>query len=725
MKTITSIKFILICQLLMMLASQLGAQTNINGIVTEKNGTPIIGANIFIKGSYDGTTTDENGKFDFNTNTKGVQILEVTYLGYETKSIENTVDKFHNITINIRESAMSLDAVEVTASTFKAGDNSKLAVLKPLDMVTTAGSMGDVIASLQTLPGTSSNAEDGRLFVRGGDARESQIFIDGMKVFTPYSRTVSGTPRRGRYSPFLFKGVSFSTGGYSAEFGQSLSGILDMNTIDEADDTETNISLMTIGLGIGHTQKWDNQSISVSASYTDLTPYFWLVNSRLDFKNPFRGVSSEAIYRNKTKKGLFKLYIAGEYQKININQFNLDTNADEAIDINNSNYYVNSTYHSILDDKTSLNTGISLGVNKDKIGIDDANLNSDLTGAHGKVAFKTLINEHFVINYGSDVMYQNDALDYGTNEFGTEFNDEINRTISGAFLETDYFFTKNSAIEIGLRGEHHSIFNSFEWSPRITLAQKLGKRGQISAAFGQFRQEIDPQFLFYSNNKFENERATHYLLNYNFKTNKQMIRLETYYKKYDQLLKYNNPTSELNGFNHTGNGYAYGADIFWRANSLIKYVDCWISYSYLVSRRDYLDYLEEATTPFSTTHNLSVVGKRWIEPLKSSVSFTYSFASGRPYENPNTVGYLNERSKSFHNMSLSWAYLISQQKILFFSVSNFPGFKNEYGYRYSNNPNTNGIYPSELIKPNEDRFFFVGFFITMSKDKTKNQLDNL
>ena len=104
--------------------------------------------------------------------------------------------------------------------------------MKPLDIVTTASAAGDFLGALQTLPGTSAVAEDERLFVRGGEAEETQIFIDGIRVFTPYTPTANNIPTRGRYSPFLFKGITFSTGGYSAEYGQALSSLLLLNTID-------------------------------------------------------------------------------------------------------------------------------------------------------------------------------------------------------------------------------------------------------------------------------------------------------------------------------------------------------------------------------------------------------------------------------------------------------------------------------------------------------------
>ena len=76
-------------------------------------------------------------------------------------------------------------------------------------------------------------------------------------------------------------------------------------------------------------------------------------------------------------------------------------------------------------------------------------------------------------------------------------------------------------------------------------------------------------------------------------------------------------------------------------------------------------------------------------------------------------------------MSVNWAYLISQQKILYLSVSNVAGFKNVNGYQYTDAPNMNGIFNRREIRPTADAFFFVGFFWTISDDNNKNQLDNL
>ena len=339
----TSIYFI--ATTLLACISALNGQTIVSGIVTDRNAEPIIGANIYIDGSYDGAVTELDGTFSFTTDLNGEQSLLVSYLGYESKTITKKVTELSDLQIKLRESASTLDAVEISASTFKAGDNSKLAVLKPLDMVTTAGSMGDVIAAIQTLPGTQSNTEDGRLFVRGGDANETKIYIDGMRVFSPYTRTVQGTPARGRYSPFLFKGTSFSTGGYDTEFGQALSGVLDMSTIDSPSQTESNLGLMTVGLAAGHTQKWDKQSVSLSTSYIDLTPYYWVAPTRLNLDKPFRAFSGELVHRYNIDDGLIKTYIAGDAGGVALSQKNLSTQQDEAVNILNKNIYILSLIH--------------------------------------------------------------------------------------------------------------------------------------------------------------------------------------------------------------------------------------------------------------------------------------------------------------------------------------------------------------------------------------------
>jgi hypothetical protein len=236
---------------IILLTTVLFSQTTISGKIVDEKGKPVAAANIFIDGTYDGTSSSEVGEFTFETKTKGNQTLVVSFLIYESSKIVIDVANAKNLTVKLRESVTSLDAVVITAGTLEAGDKSRVSVLKPLDIVTTAGSAGNIIAALQTLPGTQLVGEDGRLFVRGGEANETQTFVDGIRVAQPYGASTLNIPVRGRFSPFLFSGISFSTGGYSAEYGEALSSVLLLNTQDDPDQNKTEMALMTVGLGLG------------------------------------------------------------------------------------------------------------------------------------------------------------------------------------------------------------------------------------------------------------------------------------------------------------------------------------------------------------------------------------------------------------------------------------------------------------------------------------------
>ena len=286
------------------------AQITVNGSVTDKSGNPISGANVYLEGTYDVSSTTEDGLFSFETTETGTQTLVISALAYEPHYEMGDVSYFKNLKIQMVEAINQLTGVTLTAGTFEAGDNSKVSVLKPLDIVTTAGAAGDFVAALQTLPGTTTVNEDGRLFVRGGSAGETQVFIDGLRVFQPFNATTNNIPTRGRFSPFLFKGITFSTGGYSAEYGQALSSVLLLNTTDVPDQEKTDISAMTVGGGVGHTEIWGDESLSINTQYINLAPYESLIPSTqgMRWNSPYESISGEAVFRSKGERSMFKLY---------------------------------------------------------------------------------------------------------------------------------------------------------------------------------------------------------------------------------------------------------------------------------------------------------------------------------------------------------------------------------------------------------------------------------
>jgi outer membrane cobalamin receptor len=714
--------FLLVLVLIQFFAT---AQTTISGKVTDKKGEPIAGANIYLDGTYDGSSSNLEGNFSFTTNETHTQTLVISLITFETFTKIANVSELNNLDIKLREDVNSLDAVMLNAGTFKAGDNAKVTALKPLDVVTTASALGDFVGALQTLPGTSTVAEDGRLFVRGGDADETQIFIDGIRVFTPYTPTTNNLPTRGRFSPFLFKGITFSTGGYSAEYGQALSSVLELETIAKPTQEKTELSFMTVGLGAGNTQIWGKNSLSVNASYFNLKPYQELFPSRNKWLKSPQSASGEMVYRHEFKdNSLLKMYGAFSYADFKVIQEDINLTDGFKFGLKNRNLYINTSYKNVLNNNWVLSGGFSFVNDESNFDINDDKIKDTENSTHIKVKLKKNFSSRFKLNFGAEYFTTKFKEKFKGEEFG-DSKSGFDNNIVGTFVETGIFFSKKLASKIGVRGEYSELLNEYNISPRLSLAYKSGKNAQFSLAYGQFYQNPKTEYLKFSKD-FTSENTSHLIANYQYVKNKQIFRIEAYYKDYKDLVKYDTEFALPNSnFNNNGNAFAKGIDVFWRDNKSIKNFEYWTSYSYLDTERDYKNYPTSARPNFATNHNLSLVGKYWIEDWKSQVGFSYTFATGRTYTNPNQAGFLNAETKNYNSVSLNWAYLLDKQKILYFSINNVLGTKNINGYQYKNKPNLNGYFDRRAITPGTDSFFFIGFFWTISNDKTDNQLDNL
>jgi len=712
--------------LFLLIVAQANAQHIISGRVTDTKKNPISGANVYLEGTYDGASTDDKGEFRFETQETASQNLVVSMVSYDSFMQFVDISYLKDMNIVLREAINELSGVTLTAGSFAAGDNSKASVLKPLDIVTTAGAVGDFVAALQTLPGTATVNEDGRLFVRGGGAEETQVFIDGLRVFQPFNATANNVPTRGRFSPFLFKGITFSTGGYSAEYGQALSSVLLLNTSDIPDQEKTDISIMTVGGGLGHTEIWGDKSLSLNTSYINLAPYERLIPSDqgIRWNRPFESISGEAVFRSKGERSLFKLYTGFNHSVLDIDQEDINFDDFVRFRLKNNNLYFNSTYKHFFENEWTLSGGASLSIDTNDIGLLGNTIATNETAAHLKVKVDKNFSNRFQLYTGAEY-FKTDYTDTFVAPNAMAFDAGFTDNLFGAFAEADMFFSNSFAMKLGARAEHSSLLTTTTLAPRLSLAYKSGEKGQFSLAYGDFYQNPLREYLRFQPD-LKTEKTSHYIFNYQFLDNGKTLRAEAYYKDYDGLVKFNTLLPQFDSeFTNGGVGYAAGLDVFWRDNKTLKNFDYWLSYSYLDTKRDYRNFRETATPNFAPKHSSSIVGKYFITDLRSQIGLSYIFGSGRPYDNPNTKEFLAERTKAFNSLSLNWAYLISPQKILYFSVNNALGFNNVNGYQYADAPNTEGIFDRRAILPTADTFFFVGFFWTISKDKKSNQLNNL
>ncbi len=702
------------------------AQTKIAGVIKDSNGQLLTGANIYLDGTYDGTTSDANGNFSFTTHETGKQHLKINFIGFEpfTKELDLT-GKTITLTIVLHEAFNELEAVNITAGTFEAGDKKKSIAITSLDMVTTPSATGNIYGALETLPGTTTVGESGKLFVKGGDSNESKTYIDGTLVYVPYTSSAPNTSVRGRFDPFMFSGTMFSTGGYSAEYGQALSSILELKTNEMAVEDQLNISLLTVGGSLAGTKSWDKSSLTVSTSYNNLKPYMLLVPQNREWGKEPESFSGAVTYRQKTaKSGLFKFY--GSLNRSDLilnNPNNGDMGTTSAYHLVNNNAFVNLSWNGEFKNQWILSTGFSFTHNIDYTSMDSSDYNKFLNGAHAKVVIAKKLNNKIKLRAGSELFSKKFNMEY------LAINDSIlegfqNNTIAG-FTEAEIYTSSKFVCRIGARVEGSSYLNKGNFAPRLSTAYKFSKFSQMSLSYGWFLQDPADDILLYANN-LNYERADHYIMDFQFEKSDRVLRSEFYYKQYNNLVKFNPSTFyDAESYNNSGNGYAYGFDLFWRDNKTIKNGEYWISYSYIDTRRNYRDYPELAIPNYTSRHNLSLVYKYWIAGLRSMVGVSYKLASPRYYNNPNVPEFNSEKTIPYQTLDLNWSFLYRQNIVVYASVSNVPGFKQQFGYSYSSTPDSQGIYDKTAIVPGAKRFFLLACFITLSRKGDLNQMDKI
>ncbi|MDQ6756814.1 MAG: TonB-dependent receptor [Bacteroidota bacterium] len=750
--------------LCMLFGLSIKAQTKLSGNVFDNKNKPLRGVSISLKNTYDGTTTDSLGNYSFTTDEKGEQLLSVSSSGYKT--IEQKINlngTAINLNISLKEELTELKAVIISVGAFEASDQKRTTVLNPIDIVTTASANADITGAIKTLPGAQQVGETEGLFVRGGTAAESKTFIDGTLVNNFYYSSQPGLAVRGRFNPFIFKGTIFSAGGYSALYGQALSSALILESIDlpEKSSADLSISYLAIGAGIQKLAKNKKSSWGISYDYTDLRIAFKLIKQKPDYFNIPVLHNLNANFRIKTSKtGMIKYYGTFSTTNVGFRYADIDSAVmKNAFRLRNINMYHNLSWKEKIGEGWKMITGFSYSTNKDNINNELENENNQkqvitnpvlfsyknfdvITNGNyvnGKVVIEKKLKGISAVRFGSEYNYSSDKTDFSANN-SNKSSSVIKENILSGFAETDIYITNDIAAKIGTRAEHSSLLNKWNAVPRISLAYKFADNSQASLAYGIFFQDPEKKFLsagqggLPSANQFDFTKATHYIAQYQKLSNNRIFRAEVFYKKYESLLKTSNAFGPETAVNNNGYGNAKGFEFFWRDKKTIKNVDYWISYSYLDTKRNFLNYPSEIEPSFAAKHTASLVVKKFITSIKTQLNGSYTYATGRPFYN-NRYDYANNtykifdagRTKDYNSLSLSVNYLPDIGKanskkfsVIVFSVTNVLGANNIYNYNYS----YNGLNKQPVTPPSK-RFYYLGWFISFGIDRTENTINNL
>ncbi|HEU4554307.1 MAG TPA: TonB-dependent receptor [Chitinophaga sp.] len=733
---------LLLCSTLLYSAAT--AQVKVSGYVTNKQQAGIEGAGVSFKGAATGAVTDSTGYFQFSTPLRGTQVLTASSIGYKPYAqAVNLTDTGITVHVILAPDHKTLGEVVISAGAFEASDKAKGASLTPMDAMTVAGNNGDIANSLRSLPGAQQVGEREGLFVRGGAGEETKQFVDGTLLKNPNFASVPGIIQPARINPFLFKGVLFSTGGYSAQYGQAMSSALILESVDLPESSSASLHIFPSNSGAGFQRLAKNKksSFGISADYGNLQLYNSVIKQRPHyFKGPEYG-RAEGNYRVKTgKSGMLKLYVNSTFSNVGMRNPDVDTSSlQSAFTLHSRNVYANISYRQMLGANWQLQAAGAYSYNRDSMSYQlqnaaHANIKVDApfawkyrswqTQTHfaqGRVVLTRLFANNQALHLGAEHFYT--ANHYRSNDTLYPLTDQL----SAAFAEGDIFISDNMMARAGVRVERSSLLEKTTIAPRASLAYRFANGGQVNLAYGMFYQEPENLYL-YQQRALDFSRADHYIINYTRKANNRLLRVEAYYKKYHHLVK----TYPV--INSSGNGDAKGIELFWRDKRTFPNFDYWISYTYLHTQRNYLAFPYALQPTFATPHTASLVVKRYFHDINLDVNVAYSFATGRPYydirspQEHMAPQLMNQgTTRAYHNVNLSGAYMFcmfpkwkhKDFSGIGFGVNNILGTRQVFGYQYS----YNGLNKMPVL-PAAARSYYIGLFMSFGIDRTEDFINN-
>ena len=659
------------------------AQNPVNGKVSDGQ-DPLIGVNVFVVGTLDGSITDSLGRFSFVTGRTGELTLRASMLGYEEYETTADVSHLKNLDIRLREKTASLDEVVVTASTYSIGKSNQIKTMDALDVVMSGNSCGDIVAALQVLPGTQKVGENGKLYVRGGESEECQTFVNGMHVLVPYSTNVEGQNQRGRFSPFLFKGMSFSLGGYGGEYGQALSSVLPMETTDVATSDKLGVSASLVDWNLGGTKAFERSSLSFNAALTDLGLYTKLFPDRCDWTRPYRKLSGEAQYKlDLSSKSVLKTYAGYDYTTVGMRT------EGRNLSMNEQNIYANATLRTQIGRGYTLFAGIAESAVLNDI--DDALAIGDhYQNTRNEVHLKAELQKRFTplwkMSAGVEDYLRSSGKQYNETGYDLDYN------LLAAHLDAQVRVVPRLFLNLSARGERVSYNREWLLMPRATLSFVPNTRFQASVMAGRYSQTPEDDYIARGRFMLCQSTADHLILSTQYSSAKTILRVEPYYKWYHHLPLFADGIYTADGY-----GYSRGFDVYLENSSVLNNLSVTAAYSFNDSKRFYLDYDALRTPEYTSRHNFRLTAKYAIGKVILGLAETY--ASGRVYA-AGTTPYYN-------SVDANVTYLLHPKVIVYGSLNNLSGRTNVYRI----NPD------GSQVGATRDRFFYLGIFVSLKNNK--------
>ncbi|RPH31900.1 MAG: hypothetical protein EHM93_11560 [Bacteroidales bacterium] len=681
--------------------SRIEKSITINGIVKAADtGEPVPFAYVKDMNSAKVQACSEAGLFRLTSMLFPLK-LQISSIGYSpTQVIINQSDTLIIVTLK----PVSIKLNEINVYTSRSGiQASNVETIKSTESYNLAGTSKDIFRSVQTLAGVSTNnAASARYNVRGGSYDENLMLVNGIEMTEPYHIKIFPQMSIGIFNIDLVQRIDFSAGGFSAEYGDALSSVMNVEYKKANNDSLTgriNLGMVDLGL-VTEIPLSKKTSILFGARHSYLDPIirmtipnqmislrYYDIQVKFDYNiNPRNKLSVLAIYSEDIDKigprideGVYKGsgYLNNApitYTQIQKGHVLVDANYYDLmfalksqhilsrrfiINSDFSYYHENENTPQTRYDTTVYNYSIPSLFNRMYSSYSDVR-NYIITNFEYKLSAKIMFNQSNILKIGMYVRhsefdykrvltstwnYYNNTQQYpDTTELflqpdDAEYNStqlfKANAIKFGGFATHMFQITSKFLVNIGVRTDYFDLNKELDISPRANLSYSLKPNLKITAAWGIFYKSPLMKQTMYSYSTSENtksQKATHYLVGIEKSSDNKSLKVEAYYKRYDDLIPMERAlTSEIiyKVKTNTAEGNAKGIDFIYSVSN--KKLEFSFNYS-LSSAKERLkgtsDYYSRYTDQRHTVSSLLLF--KMLRKKEFGIKITYG--SGYAYQ---------------------------------------------------------------------------------------------
>jgi hypothetical protein len=541
---------------------------------------PLIGVNIIIIGTNMGGATDINGKFTIKNIPPNIYQVKASLIGYTsiTKTdVAVSPSRPIEIDFQLAEQILQLESVTVQADYFSRvpTEINSIKNFSYEEIRRTPGGFEDVIRALSVLPGVAQ-AEPGRndLVVRGGAPSENLYVVDGIEV--PNINHFGTQGASGGALSYInldyVKETSFSTGRFSAKYGDKLSSVLSIDLRNGRNDRlggKATISASQFGLNLeGPLSSNSNFIFSARRSYLDLI----FKAAGFGFVPEYYDVLSKFNYKIDNQNSLNFLFI-GAFD--NVRYFN--ETSDQRFDNSRILGSDQVQYFTGLSWRNIFNGGFfNLTLGRNYMDFDTAQRDTLLNpifqnksleaenSLRGDLVYKLSVSSELnvgfnlkQIKFNADILLPTFRTSFGDSLPNTSLNSKSNFTKAAVYAVYHQHLFERLFANFGFRADYFDpLETKFYVSPRLSVSYELTELTNLNFSTGIYHQT--PSYLWLladeSNKKLKNIRADHFILGFDHRVQEDiLLKVEGFLKNYKSY-----PASSLRPYlvlANTGAGY--------------------------------------------------------------------------------------------------------------------------------------------------------------------------